>query len=442
MSPRTPSRRWPARLAALAVAGAVPLAFTAVPALADDAALPITDGTLDWGIKESFRSYVTGPIGNGRIDTTDGALATDTGFRFGDGTGEYDTGSHDISTAFAGTVRFLAHPDGDDWALDLTVTDLRVTTDLADGTGSIIADVTSKDLATGAPVDYDDVTLAELDLSDVTPQPGDDGTTLADIPASLTAEGAEAFAGFYGAGTELDPATVTVATGDGAGPSDDANVVDGTLDWGVKESFRNYVVGPIANGRVELSDGATDTGDGYRFPAATGTFDDDADTLSVDFTGAVRFLGHQSGDDYELDLTFTDLSVSVADGSGTLTSGNLVIAELAVPAGIDAHDGVVNLEGLSATLTAEGAEAFAGFYAAGDELDPVTVRIALTDDARLPGGGNDTGDQDSAGPSFHGGLPVTGSPIGTVVGIGAALLLAAGGLAWWTRRHRVTGPTA
>ncbi|NEE40945.1 hypothetical protein G3M53_88155, partial [Streptomyces sp. SID7982] len=38
-------------------------------------------------------------------------------------------------------------------------------------------------------------------------------------------------------------------------------LVDGTLDWGIKEKFRDYLVGPIAQGKITLADGAKQAAD-------------------------------------------------------------------------------------------------------------------------------------------------------------------------------------
>jgi hypothetical protein len=53
-----------------------------------------------------------------------------------------------------------------------------------------------------------------------------------------------------------------------------ATVSGGHLDWGVKQSFRNYINGPIAHGTITTSEGATKNADGtFRFPSATGSVD-------------------------------------------------------------------------------------------------------------------------------------------------------------------------
>lgn len=110
-----------------------------------------------------------------------------------------------------GTVHFTGHydPVTEVPALDMTVADPRV---VLDGeAGAVFADVKSKSLTTGETVDYPGVEMATLDTSAVAPSFEGEAVSLAGIPAELTAEGAEAFAGFYPTGAALDPLGVVAA---------------------------------------------------------------------------------------------------------------------------------------------------------------------------------------------------------------------------------------
>ncbi|WP_046509433.1 HtaA domain-containing protein, partial [Streptomyces odonnellii] len=286
---------------------------------------------------------------------------------------------------------------------------------------------------------------------------------------------------------ELTPSPTTSAPGTPP-VAEDGTIVDGNLDWGVKESFRSYVTGPIAHGKVELGDGAAQSGAAYRFPEGTGVFDADTGTLSAAFGGTVRFLGHEEDGEYVLDLTLSGLRVEVADGGGTLvadvstkdretheaaTYQDLGLAALDLPAGaLTAEDGVVSLDAVPATLTADGTKAFGGMYPSGTALDPVTVAVSLDEDANLPGGtggtggtggsdggtdgtgGSDGGTGGTAGSGSAGGsgtvgggtvggsgsLASTGSdlPAGALF-TGAAAIAAAGAAVVFAARHRRTG---
>ncbi|MER5440574.1 HtaA domain-containing protein [Streptomyces sp. NPDC002790] len=475
-----------------------------LPAFAAEQAAPsveLKDGTLDWGIKESFRKYVTG-IALGKIEASDGATqAADNGaFTFGGGTGTYDTATHGTDTTFKGAVRFASTAHG----FDIKVADVKVVT--TGTTGHIDADVTLNGST------QNDIEFATLDLSAVKPGQGAGGAmTFKGIPATLTADGAKAFNGMYEAGAALDPATLTVTAASSPtspeptkpptqspSPTDTATagpkptktatptgkpsasatsapevaasgaVVDGNLDWGVKESFRTYITGPIAKGKVELSGGAGKNGSGYRFGDASGSYDADAKSLDAKFAGKVRFLGHEEGDEYALDLQFSELRVTAKGGSGELvadvsskdqetgkvsTYDGLTVATLKLGSGdLTAQDDVVELDGAAATLTAGGAKAFGGFYEAGAALDPVTAAVSLDENAELPTGSNGGTSGGASGTTGGTGGIGTGSTTGGGTGslaatgaavpagplaAAAALIAAAGaGTVYATRRRR------
>ncbi|MFD7117336.1 HtaA domain-containing protein [Streptomyces sp. NPDC059922] len=504
-------------LASGAPAGA-PAGPLAGPLAAPGAApkLVLKDGTLDWGLKESFRKYVTG-IGAGTITPADGATqATGNGpFTFTNGTGSYDPATHNVATDFDGSVLFSSTAHG----FEIKVADVKLVT--AGTGGAIAADVTLN----GAT--QQDIELAAIDLTGIRPETTGTRMVFRDIPATLTAAGAKAFNGMYAEGTALDKATLAVGyeTGGGAssppaspsptesesepapskpttaptsdapssGPAptttssttssttpsttpstpvseappaaEDGAIVDGTLDWGVKESFRSYVVGPIAQGVIELGDGATKSGAAaYRFPKGTGDFDATARTLSASFGGTVRFLGHKEAGAYVLDLRLSGLQVVVKDGKGTLvadvstkdretgkvsTYQDLTFATLDIPAaGPVAEDGVVTLTAVPATLTADGTKAFGGMYRAGTELDRLTLAVALDKDANLPGGmgGSGSGSGTAGGGSVGGtvggtgggALASTGSevPAGALMGAAGAIAAAGAAVVYAAKRRR------
>jgi len=186
------------------------IALLATAASAAAATIPIKGGEVDWGIKASFRSYIKSPIAAGKIEVSNGAVeAADGTYKFPVESGTYDLTTHATEVQTKGTVHFTGHYTGEVPALDMTVADPRV---LLEGeTGTVFADVTSKSLSTGETVAYPGVEFATLDTSAVAPSFEGDAVSLAGIPAELTAAGAEAFAGFYTAGTALDPVGVVAA---------------------------------------------------------------------------------------------------------------------------------------------------------------------------------------------------------------------------------------
>jgi hypothetical protein len=175
-------------------------------AAATAATIPIKGGEVDWGIKESFRDYIEGPIANGEVEVSGGAVkAADGTFAFPIGAGTYDTKSHTTEVEGTGTVHFTGHAG----ALDLTFSDPRVV--LGTATGTVYVDARSKSLATGEFEEFPDLELAALDTSGVAPVFGAEAVSLDAIPAVLTADGTKVFPGFYPAGTALDPVGVTAA---------------------------------------------------------------------------------------------------------------------------------------------------------------------------------------------------------------------------------------
>ncbi|KAB1980470.1 hypothetical protein F8144_33610 [Streptomyces triticiradicis] len=281
-------------------------------------------------------------------------------------------------------------------------------------------------------------------------QGGGTAVRLDDLPATLTARGARSFAGYYTAGTPLDPVSLeadvraparpsatptaapSAAPAKRTGRTAPGAIEDGAVDWGVRRTFREYVTGPVAAGRWALASGARDGGALFRFPAGEGTYDRKKHVLKADFHGSVRFTGRQG-----LDLGLGGLRVTVAEGRGTLyadvTSADLTGKKVPLVSfgaeDLAPKDGLLQLVEAPSELTARGAEAFGGMYRAGTEMDPLTLSIALTDEARLPAL-PDLGESASPSPEARtsrtpdaktAGAPRAGNTAGDGPGGGAAL---------------------
>ncbi|MEU8731947.1 HtaA domain-containing protein [Streptomyces tendae] len=480
-----PVRRRRSTALAAAVATAAALGATALATLggatsASAAESPLADYELTWGIKQSYRTYV-GMFGS--FTASEGATqaAGNGAFTFTDGTGTYDTSAHTVDLAFRGKLvsASAAHH------FEVTLTDVRFDS----GAGEITADVTTVDTSGATPTKKgDDVPLAKVA---VTRAMTDMATTLTtEAGEYLGSAGYAGAAGDPLTVVKKTPPTTEPSTGPTTGPSTGPTtgpstgpstepggepskepstgpadpeptgpqttpgtqdpsptastgaspsastgtapakgaIADGTLGWGVKESFRAYVVGTIAKGRVTVSGGATQAaGNGaFTFKDATGTYDTDADKLTATFKGAVNFKGHASGGTYGLDLTLSNLKATLDGGSGTLTADvnslgtrteGVVLADLEAASGdLKADKDVITVDGIAATVTDAGAKVF-GNYPAGTALDPVDLSVALSDDARLPDGGG-TGTSGGAGGTGGattggaGGTGGTGSAIG------------------------------
>lgn len=106
----------------------------------------------------------------------------------------------------------------------------------------------------------------------------------------------------------------------------------------------------------------------------------------------MRFTGAEG-----LDLKLSGVRATVEDGKGTLyadvTSTDLDSTDFTgkkVPLvtftakGLKATKGLVKVTEAPAKLTAQGVKVFGGMYQAGTAMDPVSLAVALTDDAKLP----------------------------------------------------------
>lgn len=192
-------RRGAVRWAAAALTCGSAAIAVAVPA---DAA-PISDASLSWGVKASFRSYILGPIANGSITTGDGAtIEPDGAIAFVPEQGDYEPGSGG-AVAFSGSVRFTGHGG----QLDLTMSHPRIEID--DEHATLILDVVSRSFGDTDFTTFDDVVMAEVDLG--TPLSDDAGArSWRAASVVLTQAGSLAFSEFYSAGAPLDPFDLAV----------------------------------------------------------------------------------------------------------------------------------------------------------------------------------------------------------------------------------------
>lgn len=163
----------------------------------------------------------------------------------------------------------------------------------------------------------------------------------------------------------------------------DGTIKSANLGWGVRDSFRNYVRGGIANGSWELN-GTSYSSDAFNWSNGTGTFKGGKGSIS--FSGSVRFTGHHG----VLDTTIANPRLEIDGNSGTLyatvtsndPSGKATnygeVALLKVDlSGLQSSADAVSVNGAATTLTAEGAKAFAGFYDAGKDMAPLSFSAAI-----------------------------------------------------------------
>ncbi|MFD4246619.1 HtaA domain-containing protein [Streptomyces sp. NPDC058525] len=363
----------------------------------------VQGGRLDWGIKSSFQTYVTGPVAKGSFKLKNGAATVGGSlFRFHTATGSYDPESGAFEASYSGGVTFQGHqkPDGV-YELDMTVS--RPTVKINGGSGTLYVDVSSKAKDTGAVTNQSQVPFATLGLRGVDMKGATGPLTLTNVPATLTEQGAKAFAGYYAAGAQLDPVTLSadVKTAPSAQPSQSPSpqpstsaetpqtpgaFTDAAVDWGVRRTFREYVSGSVGQGKWTLAEGAQDGGALFRFAQGKGAYDGGKGTLDAAFAGTVHFTGAH------LDLKLGAVRVTVENGKGVLsadvTSGGatknaVALVEFDAKA-LKTEGGLATLTEAPATLTEGGSQAFNAMYKAGTEMDPVSLAIALDSTAKLP----------------------------------------------------------
>lgn len=209
----------------------------------------------------------------------------------------------------------------------------------------------------------------------------------------------------------------------------DGTIKSANLGWGVRDSFRNYVRGGIANGSWELN-GASYSSDAFSWSNGTGTFKGGKGSIS--FSGSVRFTGHHG----ILDTTIANPRLEINGNSGTLyatmnsndSSGKATnygeVALLKVDlSGLQSSADAVSVNGAATTLTAEGAKAFAGFYEAGKDMAPLSFSAAIN------GAKTTTKTVSETVYEGEGCDPVTGKPLASTGASGVEGTLVAGFIA-------------
>ncbi|MFF1414118.1 HtaA domain-containing protein [Streptomyces sp. NPDC058289] len=485
------STRRPLALAA-AVATAVAIGATALvlPATAAGSApaapaaqgapatIPVVGGTLDWGVLESYRTYVT-TIAQGEITVADGAKKTAKGFTFGSATGQYDPATHLVTAAFKGSVTFTSAAHH----FEVKLANLRIDT----GKKLLIVDVTrdgvlTKDVGfakvafTGPSMSGLATTLtadaAKLLGSDgYKDKAGDPLTAVLEFPPPpFHSPSPSASASASPSPSQSPPPSASVSVPASPSPSKPASpsaststpatggpqqILDGELAWGIKESFRQYV--QRAGGTVTPTDGAVANGDSFAFAGGKGTLDTKAQKLNATFAGNLRFQYAGHG----IDMTFGNVRITAEGAKGTLVldvktaagvKANIPFATLDLSkADYKTKNGVLTLNAVRTALTAEGAAAFANdttgsMYPAGTRADDVNLTVSVHKDAVLPtspagtGGSGSTGGAGTTGGggTVGGGLAATGAeiPAGTLLGSSALIVAAGAGAVYVARRRR------
>ncbi len=182
----------------------------------------------------------------------------------------------------------------------------------------------------------------------------------------------------------------------GATPIAGRRITAGTIEWGVRQSWRQYIAG-AAGGHVDLiapasvPDGGPPSGSdyAYRFPDGEGVYDPDDEELRLTTKGGLRFTGHYTGGVPILDVRFADPTVIVrGDGTAVLTAtgrdsegnelGNWPFVDLDVTGITAVRDGdarTVIYTAVPTTLRYDGQAIFQNNYSTGSAFDPITFSL-------------------------------------------------------------------
>src|SRR5690625_1058187 len=246
-----------------------------------DKCFAVTSGEFAWGIHAGFIDYVTGGIANGSI-TPNGVTKKGNEFNFKYQNGDYDSAKQTGIVKFSGSVHFTGHGG----QLDLTLANpqFHINKDKA----TVLLDVTtSGEVEKNVPFAVVDIKNAKATAT---------GFTATAANAVLTDEGSIAMQGFYDAGETIAPVTTSLNFGAATecgekpttpptpkpnptaptkptspnvnltankGSDTNENVAmcrstrGASLNWGVKQSFSDYVTGPIANGSIQRANGVS-----------------------------------------------------------------------------------------------------------------------------------------------------------------------------------------
>lgn len=225
----------------------------------------VQNAKADWGVKKSFRSYITGSIAKGKW-TLNGVTNSNGIFHFTGKNGAVDPKAKSGTIGYGGGILFTGH----NGVLNLNISNLEI--QFKGNSGTLIANVNSSD-TTGKRTDFGRVALGTLSFTTLNVS---DSQVSGKANVSLSAAGAKAFADFYQAGTQLDPisfnaalgAAANCAQGQGAAAAGSAGGAGGAGDAGgagggaaAAEALKNGGAGGGADGASDADGSGSGNGD-------------------------------------------------------------------------------------------------------------------------------------------------------------------------------------
>ena len=412
--------------------------------------MAVEGGELTWGISDSWRTYLNRSfVGGHTIPQAPAREAQDNRATLVEASGWIDIEDGSGSIEYNGGITSQGHKgytNPDEWGLDQTLSQLKI--ELASQQTAKLTALVSQSSALPAFPKYSDqrVHIANLTFSadqlhtgeitasaEFAPDGADiyarlnekyePGAAMDDVVFSFTTSGpvpepSEPESPDPEETEKPDPGQTSQPTPTPSQPTEEPTAsapstrgVEGSLQWGVRESFRKYVVGPIANGKITPSSGAKQiSGNGvFTFPQAARGSKWNGATGQIQYAGNVNFYGHSG----VMDVTLSNPIIVVENARSakvqthfngkTITIGNIDLSGAKMSS---LQGDAVQYQNAPVTLHSEGVAFFAhngeGFYNAGDKLDAITFTVgdsSKTDVAKTPSSKNVGSQQTDGGSS-------------------------------------------
>lgn len=164
----------------------------------------VSGASLSWGVKGTYVTYVTGGIAKGEI-VTSGVSQNGKIFNWSGGSGKYNTAAGMGSISFPGSIQFKGHAG----AMDTKLSNIRV--QISGNKGYLYANVNAKGYTNDGIV-KNGALIGTINLAGAKSVFGNT-LNISGASVTLAAEGAEAFGGFYEAGSAIDPISLTAQLG-------------------------------------------------------------------------------------------------------------------------------------------------------------------------------------------------------------------------------------
>lgn len=202
-----------------------------------------------------------------------------------------------------------------------------------------------------------------------------------------------AVAGSLGVALLAAPAAATAAPAQTHADAPHCAVDSAELRWGIKERFRSYISGSIANGGWTVSDDMRYETPDFIWDQAQGEFEGSLDSGSIAFTGAVHFTGHDGAMQLDLqnpviefdgdDTAYLAMTAGSTDSgdAAAVETASVRIAKMDLASSLSAGGTQLTIDGAVPRLTADGAEAMNGeygTYVAGEDLDPIYLTATVS----------------------------------------------------------------